>query len=175
MIETAVATALAPRMRWGVAVVIGKLLVGSLLSVLLHISAPQAASEEPACLRVCENEFSTAGQRECLKREKDVAQRQLDAAVASVESSFAKATDIDASTQERDIFREAQAAWNSYYTADCAAVSAHWKGSGARAAVLQCGVVRLRRRMYDLWSTYPALESSMPLPAMICSDQRSGP
>jgi uncharacterized protein YecT (DUF1311 family) len=136
------------------------------------MSARQAAREEPACLRVCEGELTTAGQRECLSRERDVAKRQLDAAVAAVESHFANAADIDKSIPAT--FRKAQAAWDVYYTADCAAVSAEWAGgSGARGAVLFCGVVHLRRRTYDLWSTYD-LEGSMPLPVMVCSDQRSG-
>ena len=151
---------------------IGEILFGVIALSSSPTSVQQAASEEPACLRVCEADISTVGQRECLSREKDVAQRQLDTALAAVEESFAKTTHIDPSIP--DAFRKAQAAWDAYYTADCAAVSAGWAGgSGARGATLFCGVVHLRRRTHDLWSTYD-LESSMPLPAVICNDQRPG-
>lgn len=153
----------------------GFILIVQMLVGLLSLSSPPASGTktagESACLRVCEEDSSTSGQRECLRREKDAAQKQLDAAVRAVEGSFSKdGKKTDPSIP--DAFRKAQAAWATFYAADCYAVATTWTdGSGRRGAAEFCLLDHIRRRTRDLWFTYH-LESAVAQPAVVCNDLR---
>ncbi len=152
-----------------VQILLGVLALGSVPAPATHDA--KAAGEEPACLRVCATETTTRGQRECLGRELDLAQKELDAALGVVEISFSKReTQIAPSIPQA--FKKAQVAWAAYYTADCEAVATAWTdGSGRRGVKLFCLLDHTRRRTRDIWLTYH-LEGAMAEPAIVCSDLR---
>ena len=139
-------------------------LVGTLAVMSSPPATVQAAHTpaEPACLRACEEEISNSGQRDCLLRDEERAQRLLDAEVAAVTKEHSNEPDVLAA------FNDTQTAWIAYYSADCHAVNVNWTGgSGRRTATAFCRADHIRRRAFDIWLNYHL--ESLPEPGRLCT------
>ena len=149
---------------------IAGLLVLGISSAGSSAAGTSTQSQEP-CLRVCEQETTNAGRRECLRRERAVAERELNTVVAAVECSFLdRKKTLDPTIAET--FKRAQSAWVTYYTADCSAVGATWTdGSGRGGAVEFCLLEQTRRRIVDIGFTYHPKQLSGP-PVLVCTSLR---
>ena len=129
-----------------------------------------APPSPPGCQRVCEQEISNAGMRDCLKRDQEVAQKELDVEVAAVRKELSSR-----GAEGRvilDAFEKSQTAWFSYQGAVCQAVAENWAGgTGQRVALVFCLTEHIRQRTFEIWRNYHL--EQLPEPAVLCRDSQS--
>jgi len=106
--------------------------------------------------------------RECLIRQKDVAQKELDAAVDAVRKRLSSRSS-EAARNVLNAFDKSQTAWLAYYGAECQAVADNWAdGSGERVALIFCLVEHMRQRTFEIWRNYHL--EQLPEPRVLCGN-----